>query len=68
MTVRELIERLGACMDQDATVVLSHDAEGNGYSPLAAICEGAFGRRNGFLWEPELADEDDKPAVCLWPV
>lgn len=34
MTVAELIDQLSA-LPADALVVLSRDAEGNGYSPLA---------------------------------
>ncbi len=36
MTTKELIAKLKKC-PQDAVVVMSRDAEGNGYSPLADV-------------------------------
>ena len=37
MTVRELIEILEGCVDKDRIVVMSHDPEGNGFSPLSDV-------------------------------
>ena len=36
MTVREVIEELSKC-DPDYVVIMSKDAEGNGYSPLSDV-------------------------------
>jgi hypothetical protein len=55
MTVRELTALL-AEHDQDRIVVLSRDAEGNGYSPLCAIGTGAY--RRGEVGLEVLTEED----------
>lgn len=41
MTVRELIEQLSS-VEPDRIVVMSKDAEGNGYSPLADWWGGSY--------------------------
>lgn len=79
MTVKELIEELQK-MDPAKLVVMSSDAEGNGYSPL----EGADDTRlyvadttySGEVYndEPEDPDDDEAdlsesvPCVVLFPV
>ena len=42
MRVRELHELLGEIEDQESVVVLSADAEGNSYSPLADTCNARY--------------------------
>lgn len=83
MKVRELIAKLQT-FDQDRTVVLSSDGEGNGFSPLSLLCAGAY-RQEGSVCgdfglevltkedEEDGYSEDDVitngvPAVALWPV
>ena len=64
MTVRELIAKLQK-MDQDALVVMSSDADGNGYSPLRIADEDQYHAENsvsGVLWEADY-HEDDVPHV-----
>ncbi len=70
-TVRQLIEELKG-FDPDAVVVLSCDAEGNGYSPLYAMGECRY--RPDMPWHGEVdhpdepfEDADSVPAVGLWP-
>ena len=41
MKVRELIERLMQ-VDPEREVIMAEDSEGNGYSPLADMWEGAY--------------------------
>lgn len=65
-------------LPQDAVVVLSKDAEGNGFPPVASPV-GEYGFSTGFYeaestWSGEYfnADDDERPddaveAVCLWP-
>ena len=65
MTVRELIQKLEALPGTDL-VVLSRDAEGNDFSPVA-IVEGV-----AETWDPkrrELVPANRKgDVVVLWPV
>ena len=42
MTIRELRRQLATIPNQDRLVILSKDAEGNGYSPLAGCEVGAY--------------------------
>ena len=83
MKVRELIEQLQK-IDPDREVIMAGDAEGNNYSPLYSLWEGAY--RADTTWSGEvgfesLTDEDREagyseedviedgvPAVILCPV
>lgn len=65
MKVCDLIEALRA-MPPDREVILSKDAEGNGYSPLAHLA--AVHYRAQTTWHGDLADEAEPNAVALWPV
>ena len=83
MTVKQLINKLQKC-DPDREVVMSRDAEGNGYSPLDDFWEGAY--RADSTWHGEVGLEkltkadreagytdedvmdDGVPALILCPV
>lgn len=71
ITVAELVQDLLA-VDQTAIVVLSEDAEGNGYSPLSAISLGKYSAdttwSGEFTDDPEADYDDMRDAVCLWPI
>lgn len=68
MTVAELITELQK-LPQDAEVVQSRDAEGNGFSPLAEVNVGRYRTEN--TWSGDFGDDHDFPAepvaVCFWP-
>lgn len=74
MTKNKLIKALQA-MPGNPLIVLSRDAEGNGFSPLAAaemtgyIPAPVYG---GEIWEPEYDNQAEPEgvvsAVCLWPL
>jgi hypothetical protein len=76
-TVGQLVTALLE-LPQDAVVVLSKDAEGNGFSPVAAPVD-EDGYSTGFYraettWSGEMfgGDDEERPddaveAVCLWP-
>lgn len=74
MTVRELIADLQT-LDPDHMVVLSQDAEGNGYSPLTGFSEGryeALSTWSGDVYSEEdlkdgYGDESLPSVVVLWP-
>ena len=80
MKVKELIEILKK-LDQEALVVMSRDAEGNGYEKMSGdVSTGmVFDSDEGTIGYPELDDElrkagygeDDiiegTPCVVLWP-
>jgi len=73
MKVKDAIEMLQKC-DSEAEVVLSSDAEGNGFLPLASYWE-CFYIETGDGYEVDARcksdfEEDDhaKPAVVLWPI
>ena len=82
MTVRKLIKELGK-LDPKRIVVMSRDAEGNGFSPLADVATGAYTPDTTWSGEvhlEELTDElreqgyteedvreDGQKAVVLWP-
>jgi hypothetical protein len=73
MTVRELIEVLQD-LNPGAIVVLSKDAEGNGFSPLqgklTGVDVGHYEPRSTWAGDFESAPEAlraSAPAVCLWP-
>ena len=62
MTVKELLKVLAKC-DLNATVVLSKDAEGNGYHELATV-------ENNLLYnqyQGTCGDVEGTPAIVLWP-
>jgi hypothetical protein len=66
MTVKELREALAELPD-DLLVVVSRDAEGNGYSPASGISPGEYDRSD---WEfrshpGDRTRPDD--AVAIWP-
>jgi len=83
MTVRELREALAGLPD-DMLVVMSRDAEGNGYSPLVETSESMYVAETTWSGEvyptPEdiaddeqLGEDDEAPGdavrvVTLWPV
>lgn len=82
MKVRELIELLSK-HEPDRVVVMSRDAEGNGYSPLARMWTGAYRAQATWSGEvglerltPEAKDEgytefdviSGEPALVLSPV
>ena len=76
MTVKELIERLQA-EDQDRIVVLSRDAEGNGFDTLHTIETASY--EDGEIGIEALTDDlikqgygeedvrEGQPALVLWP-
>lgn len=72
MNVFELIEELNR-LPSDLTVVMSKDAEGNRYSPLARLEPGKYLAES--TWAGEMVHPDDEgdydgltDVVCLWPV
>lgn len=75
MTASELIDRLSQ-VPPDTIVIISKDAEGNGFSPLEEADEAARyvpdNEWSGDVLHPDDYDEYDAadlvPAVCLWPV
>ena len=69
MTVKDLREQLALC-DDDLTVILSRDAEGNGYSPLSEMGEGFYKAHTSWCGEFTNHPIDNPPppnALCLWP-
>lgn len=80
VTVRKLIAMLET-QDPDRIVVVTNDAEGNSFAPLASIVAGAFrATRDGGEFGIDALDDnleelgyteddivDGEPAVCLWP-
>lgn len=77
MTVRELIERLKQ-EDPDRVVVLSQDAEGNGFDTLHTVEAMAYsdGEVGYQILTPEMKKQgyteedlmpDGTPALVLWP-
>ena len=71
MTVKELKEKI-ATMPDDSIVVMSCDAEGNGYSPLAEARTGKYDAETKWHGSYCAGDEDDGttagvPCVALWP-
>lgn len=82
MTVKQLIEELNG-HDPERIVVMSRDAEGNGYSPLAESTTGAYAPETTWygevglekLTQENIADGygeedvvDGQPCLVLWPV
>lgn len=68
MTVKELITELQK-LDPNRIVIMSKDAEGNGFSPLAELETADCIEYSAF--EVELVEdgcsEEGEPAVVLWP-
>jgi hypothetical protein len=68
MTIAELIIELQK-LPQDALVVQSKDAEGNGFSPIAEASMGCYAADT--TWSGDFGSADDFPdapvAVCIWP-
>lgn len=74
MTVGELIRELQT-LPQGAQVVISKDAEGNGFSPLDApelVLYVAESPWSGEVYDSgdtdAVADFGAQSAICLWPV
>ena len=76
MKVKELIERLQK-LPEDSLVVMSEDAEGNGYSPLSNVEEALYEAETtwygeAYPLEPEDADDyrptNAEKAVVLHPI
>jgi hypothetical protein len=71
MTVTELIKVLSD-LPGDALVVLSKDAEDNGFSPLSEATRERYESETAWYGEilhPKESDPDDGvSAVVLWPV
>lgn len=70
MTVKELIAELSE-LPPNALVVMSRDAEGNGYSPLSTLDTCHYTAET--TWRGEIDDDEDPHpdginAVALWPV
>lgn len=65
MKVCELIDALQA-LPPDHEVILSKDAEGNRYSPLAHLAAVHYQAQT--TWRGDLIDEAEPNAVALWPV
>lgn len=66
MTNKELITFLEK-LPPDCEIVLSKDAEGNRFSPLAEIEKANCTPLSS--WEVEIVDEEDgKPCIIFWPV
>jgi len=68
-TCGELADLLAA-QPRDRPVILEKDAEGNGYSPLAAAGEGSYLADS--TWSGEIVSPDDYPdavrVIVLGPV
>lgn len=68
MKVKELIDALKE-LPQDALVVMSKDAEGNGYSPLADIGQYKYAAHCTWAGEIYPTDEEEgEEAIVFWPV
>jgi len=78
MTVKELIDKLKD-LPPDMPVVMSKDAEGNGYSPLSTVDRVWYVAES--TWSGVIYDDDDleeakadgmaddaEKVVCFWPV
>lgn len=65
MTVAELIEILKK-EDQDATVLLSRDPEGNGFAPWAGISREKY-IKSGLTIDLVYDSTAGRKALVLWP-
>ncbi len=68
MNVADLIEQLQG-LDPTTIVILSRDAEGNGYSPLSAIVDGYYLPETEWYGEiVDAPDEDTQECIVLYGV
>jgi len=79
MKVKDLIAELSE-LPGDMEVIMSKDAEGNGFSPWADLCVGEYIPETTWYGEFSDSEEDDETgtetgipaerqnAVALWPV
>lgn len=65
MTVAELRNALDEFPD-DAWVVMSKDAEGNGFSPAYELGSGTYEADSKYSGE-FTPDSNELAAVCIWP-
>jgi hypothetical protein len=68
MKVKKLIKLLED-LDEDATVILSKDSEGNYFSPLSDVTDDCKYTPNN-KWSGDIVSKDSKEgkdAVVLWP-
>ena len=72
MTVGTLIEELQE-LDPNSIIVMSSDAEGNSYSPLAGL-DATYLYVPDCTWSGEIKNEEDAedypfavPCVVIWP-
>jgi hypothetical protein len=67
MTVAKLINLLSKS-DPNSIVILSKDAEGNGYSPLDSLTNAYYHAET--TWYGEVTDDGEggKPALVLYPI
>lgn len=66
MTIKQLISYLEK-RDPKATVLVSRDEEGNGFSPLVEVDAGGVWNRQDYASHPDDIGNTKKNAVCLWP-
>jgi hypothetical protein len=66
MTVQQLIKYLQQ-RDPKATVLVSRDEEGNGFSPLVEVDGGGIWNRDDYVSHPDDVGKRKKNAICLWP-
>lgn len=71
MTVVELIEALKD-IPGEYQVIMSKDSEGNGFSPLADVCDGYYLADTTWAGDyySDMEDAEDAgagPAVIFWP-
>lgn len=64
MTVGQLREQLEQ-LPEELIIVMSKDAEGNGYSPLSSVERALYSAESN--WSGEVHDEEDPEDVDLWP-
>jgi len=72
LTVRELIELLQE-QDPESIVVMSKDAEGNDFRPVASEMPHSTGfftpERKDLIWTGEFSEEEGEfSCVTLWPI
>ena len=74
MKVKELLQMLKELTEsyleaEEWEVVMSRDAEGNGFSPLYETSSAKYVPENSYSGDLEEFDEDieDPNALCLWP-
>jgi hypothetical protein len=74
MKVKELIQTLKELVEaypesEEYEIVMSKDAEGNGYSPLYETCLAEYVPESSWSGDIVGSDEDDchLNSLCLWP-